>query len=246
MSATAPEAAPTRVARPKTLRDSLLDMGRSLGLMLLILAFVMLVTPARGLIFPDRNDRMPATDWSDVVAGFGQITHQTTYTPAGLPASWRSNAAYLTGSSAVTERLHIGFVTAGSHYAEVDETAVDAAALIADVLGTRGPATPLPPTSTGSAHRYMPSRTRASRGPRGRVRRRLVALWRRRGAPGRCARVPRRAPRARATLRASRRRLRAAGRCRSTRPGLPRSWAARRWVAQHRVAEHRVAGRSWG
>src|SRR5579885_1457053 len=141
MSATAPEAAPTRVARPKTLRDSVLDMGRSLGLMLLILAFVMLVTPARGLIFPDRNDRMPATDWSDVVAGFGQITHQTTYTPAGLPASWRSNAAYLTGSSAVTERLHIGFVTAGSHYAEVDETAGDSAALIADVLGTRGAAT---------------------------------------------------------------------------------------------------------
>jgi len=141
MSATAPEAPPTRVARPKSLRESLLDMGRSLGLMLLILAVVMLLTPARGLIFPDRNDRMPATDWSDVVSGFGQITHRMAFTPAGLPSSWRSNAAYLTGSSAADERLHIGFVTPGSHYAEVDETAGDGAALIADVLGKRGAAT---------------------------------------------------------------------------------------------------------
>jgi len=141
MSATAPEAPPTRVARPKSLRDSLVDMGRSLGLMLLIMAVVLLVTPARGLIFPDRNDRMPATDWSDVVSGFGQVTHHPAYAPAGLPKSWRSNAAYLTGSSAADERLHIGFVTPGSHYAEVDETAGDSAALIAAVLGKRGAAT---------------------------------------------------------------------------------------------------------
>lgn len=145
MTATAPEPTPTRIARPKGLRDSLVDMGRSLGLMLLILAVVVLVTPARGLIFPDRNDRMPATDYSDVVSGFAQVTHQPAFAPAGLPASWRANAAYLTGSSAKDERLHIGFVTPGSHFAEVDETAGGGGALIADVLGKRAA------TATGTA-----------------------------------------------------------------------------------------------
>ena len=132
---------PTRVARPKSLRESLVDMARSLGLMAIIMAVVLLVTPARGLIFPDRNDRMPAKDYSDVVDGFGQVTHRPALAPAGLPSSWRANAANLTGSSAANERLHIGFVTPGSHYAGLDETTGDPAALIADVLGKRGTAT---------------------------------------------------------------------------------------------------------
>lgn len=129
---------PARVARPKTLRDSLLDMGRSLGLLIAVLGLVLLVTPARGLIFPDRNDRMPPVDYSSVVSGFGQVTHTPALAPAGLPSSWRANAADLTGSSSANERLHIGFVTPGSRYAGLDETTGDPAALIADVLGKRG------------------------------------------------------------------------------------------------------------
>jgi len=132
---------PTRVARPKSLRESLRDMAISLGLMAVIMAVVLLVTPARGLIFPDRNDRMPAKDYSDVVGGFGQITHRPALAPVGLPSSWRANAANLTGSSAANERLHIGFVTPGSRYAGLDETTGDPAALIADILGKRGAAT---------------------------------------------------------------------------------------------------------
>jgi hypothetical protein len=130
--------APTRVARPKGLRESVLDMGRSLGLMAVVMAVVLLLTPARGLIFPDRNDRMPAVDYSDVVSGFGQITHRPAFGPVGLPSSWRANAANLSGSSAANERLHVGFVTPGSRYAGVDETAGDPVALIADLLGRRG------------------------------------------------------------------------------------------------------------
>jgi len=137
MSTTTP-APPTRVARPKSLRDSLLDMARSLGLMAVIMAVVLLLTPARGLIFPDRNDRMPAKDYSDVVAGFGQITHQAALAPVGLPSSWRANAANLTGTSAANERLHIGFVTPASAYAGLDETTGDPSSLFADVLGKRG------------------------------------------------------------------------------------------------------------
>lgn len=138
MSTASPEPVPTRVARPKSLRESLLDMGRSLGLMAVIMAVVLLATPARGLIFPDRNDRMPATDYSGVVQGFGQVTHRPAFAPVGLPRSWRANAANLTGSGPRDERLHVGFVTPGSRYAGVDETTGVGAALIADVLGKRG------------------------------------------------------------------------------------------------------------
>jgi hypothetical protein len=140
MSTTTPPT-PTRVARSKSLRESLLDMGRSLGLMAVIMAVVLLATPARGLIFPDRNDRMPAKDYSSVVSGFGQVTHRPALAPAGLPSSWRANAANLSGSSAADERLHIGFVTPDSSYAGLDETTGDGAALIADVLGRRAATT---------------------------------------------------------------------------------------------------------
>ena len=141
MTSTTPTPTPARVARPKGLRESALDMGRSLGLMAVIMAAVLLLTPARGLIFPDRNDRMPAVDYSDVVTGFHQVTGQAALAPAGLPTSWRANATNLTGSSAVDERLHIGFVTPGSRYAGLDETTGDGFALIKDVLGNRGIAT---------------------------------------------------------------------------------------------------------
>lgn len=129
---------PTRVARSKGLRESVLDMGRSLGLMAVIMAVVLFATPARGLIFPDQSDRMPAVDYSDVVSGFGQVTHHPALGPVALPRSWRANAANLSGSSAADERLHIGFVTPGNQFAGVDETTGDATALIKDVLGTRG------------------------------------------------------------------------------------------------------------
>ena len=130
--------APARVARAKGVRESVLDMVRSLGLMAVIMAFILLATPARGLIFPDRNDRMPAADYTGVVAGFHQVTGQLALAPVGLPSSWRANAANLSGSSVADERLHIGFATPGSRYAGVDETTGDANALIADVLGARG------------------------------------------------------------------------------------------------------------
>lgn len=136
-----PSPAPTRVARPKSLRDSLLDMGRSLGLMAVIMAAVLLLTPARGLIFPDRNDRMPAVDYSDVVSGFGQVTHVPALAPVGLPSSWRATYANLTGSSAADERISIGWAAPGSTFAGLDETTGDPASLIASVLGKRGATT---------------------------------------------------------------------------------------------------------
>lgn len=131
--------APARVARPKSLRDSMLDMGRSLGLMAVILAIVLFATPARELIF-SRNLVAPV-DYSGYVQGFGRVAHLPAFAPVGLPSSWRANSATLTGSSAANERLHIGFVTPGSRYAALEETTGDSAAFISAMLGTRGATT---------------------------------------------------------------------------------------------------------
>jgi hypothetical protein len=129
---------PAQVVRSKGLRESLLDMGRSLGLMALIMAVVLLVTPARGLIFPDRNDRMPPVDYAGVVAGFGELAHHPAAAPVGVPSSWRANAANLTGRSPANVRMHIGWVVAGERFAGLDETTGDPSPFIASVLGRRG------------------------------------------------------------------------------------------------------------
>jgi hypothetical protein len=134
----APPSGPTRVARPKSLRDSLLDMGRSLGLLLIIMALVLFLTPARGLIFPDKKDRMQAVDYSSVVSGFATVAHRPALVPAGLPSSWRANASSLFGNSPANAHFHVGWVTPGNEYAGLDESTGDPAGLIKSVLGRRG------------------------------------------------------------------------------------------------------------
>jgi hypothetical protein len=136
--APAPAQAPVRTARSKGLKESLVDMGRSLGLMAVIMAAVLFATPARGLIFPDRNDRMPPVDYSSQLSGFGQLAHQPALAPTGLPSSWRSNAARLTRPAGGAVALHIGWAVPGERFAGLDEATGDPQRLIANVLGRRG------------------------------------------------------------------------------------------------------------
>jgi len=145
-----PTETPTEVARPKSLRDSLLDMARSLGLLAIIMAAVLFLTPARGLIFPDQKDRMPPVDYSSVVSGFAQVTHHPALVPANLPSSWRANASSFFGNTPANAHFHIGWVTPGNQYAGLDETTGDPNGLISTVLGKRG-ATVTGTTTIGGA-----------------------------------------------------------------------------------------------
>lgn len=129
---------PTRVARSKGVRESLLDMGRSLGLMAIIMAIVLFLTPARGLIFPDKKDRMQAVDYSSVVSGFATVAHRPALLPNGLPSSWRANASSLFGNTPVNAHFHVGWVTPGNQFVGLDEGTGDADALVKSVLGNRG------------------------------------------------------------------------------------------------------------
>ncbi|HET7312322.1 MAG TPA: DUF4245 domain-containing protein [Mycobacteriales bacterium] len=113
------------------------DMARSLGLMAVVIAALLLLGPARTLIFPGAATMKPV-DFSDQVSAFGKVAGSV-LAPVGVPRDWRANAATF-GSHGHIARLHVGFATPGSRYAGLDETNGSAAPLIADVLGARGSA----------------------------------------------------------------------------------------------------------
>jgi hypothetical protein len=119
------------------MKKSLADMARSLTLMAVIVAALLFIG-ARYLIMPGAADRMPAADYSGVLQAFPREARVPVLAPAGLPSSWRANAARLSSASAATTQLHIGWAVPGSRYAGLDEATGSADALVASVLGTRG------------------------------------------------------------------------------------------------------------
>ncbi len=122
----------TDVARPKRGRESVADMVRSLGLVAVIAAVTLIFVP--GLFHPSKSQRFPATDYSDYVAGFHQLTGRPALTPRSLPSSWSANAAALTGTR-TTAHLQIGFDVPGAQYAGLDETVGPPAGFVSLVLG---------------------------------------------------------------------------------------------------------------
>ena len=111
------------------------DMARSLGLMAVVIGALLLLGPARTLVFPGSATMKPV-DYRDQVAAFAKVAGGVLQ-PVGLPSGWRANAARF-DSRGHTARLHVGFATPGSKFAGLDETNGAAARLIADVLGERG------------------------------------------------------------------------------------------------------------
>jgi len=111
------------------------DMGRSLGLMAVVIAGLLLLGPARTLVFPGAA-KMAPVDYSHQVAAFAKVAGRV-LSPVGIPHDWRANAATFDANGR-TARMHIGFATPGSDFAGLDETNGAAAPLIAKVLGARG------------------------------------------------------------------------------------------------------------
>ncbi|HVV77118.1 MAG TPA: DUF4245 domain-containing protein [Mycobacteriales bacterium] len=109
----------SEIARPKRMSGTALDMARSLGLMLVILAVTLIFVP--GLLHPSKSQRVQATSYSDDAAGFKQVTGLAAATPTGLVRGWYANAARLThqGSNAT---LYIGWVTPTGNYAGLYES----------------------------------------------------------------------------------------------------------------------------
>jgi Protein of unknown function (DUF4245) len=123
------------VKPPKRGSQTALDMVRSLGLIVVILAVTLAFD--KGLFHPSKSEQFPVTDYSDYVQGFKQVTNQAALVPTPQPTGWRSNAAALTGPD-LAEHLHIGWATPGSNYAGLEESVAPLATFVPTVLGKRG------------------------------------------------------------------------------------------------------------
>ena len=112
-------------------------MVRSLALMAVIVGALLFIG-ARYLIMPGSADRFPAADYSGVVQAFPRDVGGAVLAPAGLPKSWRANAARLTHPAPSVTQLHIGWATPGSRFVGLDEADGDPTAFLRSVLGASG------------------------------------------------------------------------------------------------------------
>jgi Protein of unknown function (DUF4245) len=138
LSGDAPAGDPARavdVVQPTRPAKTFTDMARSLGLMAVVIAALLLIGPARTLVFPGSAKRQPV-DFTHQVTAFKRVAG-TVLSPTGLPGGWRANAATF-DSARGTAHLHIGFATPGERFAGLDESNGPAAQLVSTVLGPRG------------------------------------------------------------------------------------------------------------
>ena len=115
------------------------DMARSLGLMVVVVAALLLLGPGRTLLFPG-DDRRPPVDYAHVAAGFTTVTRTPAVLPVALPNGWRPNAATLTRPS-IGARLHVGWTTPGEKFAGLDESTAPGERFVVSVLGRHGATT---------------------------------------------------------------------------------------------------------
>jgi hypothetical protein len=125
----------TDLVKPKSAKDTVLDMARSLGLIVVILAVTLIFVP--GLLHPSKSQRIQPVDYSDVVIGFKQVTNTLAEVPAGLPAAWKATSRSLTHEGAVAH-LHVGFVAPDNNYAGLEEGTGDPRTFITATLGASG------------------------------------------------------------------------------------------------------------
>jgi Protein of unknown function (DUF4245) len=125
----------TEVAKPRRGRETVFDMVRSFGLMVVVVGATLLFVPS--LLHPSAKDRFPPFDTSGVVAGFHDVSGHTALVPATLPPGWTPTSGGVSGSAA-TEDLHIGYAAPGKSFAGLNESVGPTAGLVATVLGAAG------------------------------------------------------------------------------------------------------------
>lgn len=139
LTAATPEASAggEQAVPPKPVRQVILDMVRSLGVVAVIVAVTLIFVP--NLIHPGKSSRVQPVDYSEDALGFRQVTGIAPYAPDGLPSGWYPNAATFSRQHTVVH-LHIGWVTPDQKYAGLEETNGPAPAFLSRILGKRGAA----------------------------------------------------------------------------------------------------------
>jgi hypothetical protein len=110
------------------------DMARSLGLLLVVIAALLFIGPARSLILPGSKDKMQPVDYTGYVRGFDELSSAPAVVPADLPTGWRANAGTLTHTS-TSAHLHVGWAVPGTAFAGLDEGTGSSDALLRLVTG---------------------------------------------------------------------------------------------------------------
>ena len=126
--AAAPAAAP-----PPHRRGTVGDMVRSMSVVLVFVALLVLVVQRR------HGDAVKVVDYSSAVAKARSIAAYQVLAPAGLPADWRATSVRLgrpEGRDQPPLSLHVGFVTPDGQYAAVEESdQPDRTGFVRDVVG---------------------------------------------------------------------------------------------------------------
>ncbi len=118
--------------------ETLGDMVRSLGLVLVVVAVLVLIT------LRPPGEEVRVVDYAQTLRLAGAGAPFPPADAVGLPEGWRATSAYFdppqrTGSAGVV-RWHIGWLTPRDEYAAVEQGNGDAAALLEEQLGQAQPA----------------------------------------------------------------------------------------------------------
>lgn len=123
-------------------RKSVADLARSLAAVFAFVLIVLLVSPARELVFHGYGKAITTVPYQPQVSAARYFSHAPMPAPVGLPAGWRATSARDHQGSDPTDptTLHIGFVTPANRYAGLEEAAGDAHAFLVRQLGKAGAA----------------------------------------------------------------------------------------------------------
>lgn len=113
-------------------RQAVLDMVRSLGLVMIFVALVFFIGRPSG----SNEQRVRIADYGDAVRSARTVAAYQVIAPEGLPAGWRATSARVIPAGARgSAGLHIGFVTPTERYAALEESDGPSEDVILRVLG---------------------------------------------------------------------------------------------------------------
>lgn len=122
------DAGPASATRPRRGFGRPSDMVRSLAVVFVFVAAILILTPR------PHSDTVRTVDWKSAYAQAVLAADYPLYGPADLPAGWRATSARTSKTvGGGTLAWHVGFVTPSDAYAAVEQSDGEPAAFIADM-----------------------------------------------------------------------------------------------------------------
>lgn len=125
----------TRVVAKKRGSETVADMGRSMGLLLVFVVVAYLLARP-----PGSDSKQVRVIQTGAAVQSALQSGENVLAPQGLASGWRATSAYVRpdDGSPVT-RLHLGYVTPSDHYAEIEQVSADAKKFLSDLVSGADP-----------------------------------------------------------------------------------------------------------